>query len=230
MRKYFLVLSLCLLSGVSSLGASHAQEINPQFKMPCDQVVRLGFDKYFKAYEDATKDYSTAGQRDACYRYAKCKGEANRKSMAGLPVTRRQRLKAAQYQLTQFEDAMWALAELRAGGGTMYGLFAANAQATREDWLASAIVAGKRAQRSRNFRAQANRDWAKLQSEIERWRQLPSDDLLTAIPDTPRLYKQNLQQARLAVTRLQALSKQLPDEVSALLTQRLVQSARHSED
>jgi hypothetical protein len=198
--------------------------------MPCDQVVRLGFDRYFKAYEDATKDFSTAGQRDACYRYASCKSKANRKLIAALPAARRQRLNATQYQLTQFEDALWALAELRAGGGTMYGLFAANAQATRQDWLTSAIAASKRAKRSASFRSQANRDWAKLRSEIERWRQLPTDDLLTAIPDTPRLYKQNLQQARQAMTQLQALSTQLPDEVSALLTQRLLQSARHSED
>jgi hypothetical protein len=50
------------------------------------------------------------------------------------------------------------------------------------------------------------------------------------MPDTPRLYRENLQQARQAVTHLQTLSAQLPDEVSALLTQRLVQSARHSKD
>jgi hypothetical protein len=225
MKKLLLSLSLCLLPSLA-----HAQEINSQWKMPCDQVVRMGFDKYFQAYQNATKDYSTAGQKDACYRYTRCRHEANRKLMATLPTVRRQRLNAAQYQLTQFEDALWAMTELRAGGGTMYGLFAANAQATREDWLALAIAATKRAQRSPSFRAQANRNWAKSQSQLKSWRQIPATDSPSAIPDMPRLYRQNLQQANEAVTRLRLLSAQLPDEVAALLTQRLARSARHDED
>jgi len=78
MRKSSLriVLPLLLLI-VSAAGAQAQDDLRPDFKMSCAQVLRLGQNRFMKVYGDKTQDYSTAGQKMGFEYYVKCKRPAN---------------------------------------------------------------------------------------------------------------------------------------------------------
>src|ERR1051326_5224881 len=79
MRKpYFLrtLLPIFLLLTLAS-GPPLPDDEKPGFSMPCDQVLKLGLEKFTKAYGDRMQDFSTAGQKQAFEYYVKCKRPAN---------------------------------------------------------------------------------------------------------------------------------------------------------
>jgi hypothetical protein len=58
--------------------AARAQdEERPEFKMPCEEVLKLGLDKFMEVYGEKTQDYSTAGQKQGFEYWVNCKRPAN---------------------------------------------------------------------------------------------------------------------------------------------------------
>src|ERR1051326_4769039 len=77
-EPFFLRIALQILLLLTLNSGAYAQDDEkPGFSMPCDQVLKLGLEKFTKAYGDRTQDFSTAGQKQAFEYYVKCKRPAN---------------------------------------------------------------------------------------------------------------------------------------------------------
>lgn len=53
---------ILLTCALTSLGQEAQQ---PEFTMPCSQVLKLGLDKFTDVYGEKTQDYSTYGMKQA---------------------------------------------------------------------------------------------------------------------------------------------------------------------
>ena len=120
-----------LLLIVSAAGAQAQTDEQPDFKMPCAQVTRLGQEKFMKVYGDKTKDYSTAGQKMGFEYYVKCKRPANDElatkllqpgNSLGSYEALRGQIDDVREDLNKYGEALWTLRYAEEGGGTMWGL------------------------------------------------------------------------------------------------------------
>ncbi len=66
-------------------GAVYGAQDQPEFKMPCEQVLKLGLDKFVDVYGEKTQDYSKYGQKEAYSYYVGCKRPANDSRAQQLP-------------------------------------------------------------------------------------------------------------------------------------------------
>src|SRR5215210_6411633 len=77
MRKLILLIALpVLLLALAPLAFAQDDE-RPEFKMSCEQALKLGLDKFTEVYGEKTQDYSTVGQKMAFAYWVKCKRPAN---------------------------------------------------------------------------------------------------------------------------------------------------------
>src|SRR5947209_18995970 len=136
MRKpFFLRIALQILLLLTITPGAYAQDDEkPGFKMPCEQVVKLGLEKFTKVYGDRTQDFSTAGQKQAFEYYVNCKRSANDALATkllyagnGLEVyeAKRGQLEDVREELNKYGEALWTLRYAEEGGGTRWGLVAA---------------------------------------------------------------------------------------------------------
>ena len=72
MTKYAVscALALCLSA------ATFASQDQPEFKMPCAEVIKLGLDKFMDVHGEKTNDYSTYGMKQGFGYYVDCKRAA----------------------------------------------------------------------------------------------------------------------------------------------------------
>src|SRR5215213_8156419 len=114
--------------------AARAQDDErPEFKMPCEQALKLGLDKFMDAYGKQTEDYSTAGQKQGFEYWVNCKRPSNDALAAqSLSEERRKQVEAAREEFNKFGTALWGLKYLEEGGGTMWGLISVGSYAERE--------------------------------------------------------------------------------------------------
>lgn len=222
MSKILLGLSVTLpaVTPLSTVIANQGDE--PQFKMPCAEVVKLGLDKFINVFSEKTQDYSNYGQKQAYSYYVDCKRPANDERARQLPETRRQQVNAVRDALNEIGDASWSNAYLIAGGGTMYSLASVSAYAVREDVLAALIMAITFNHDSRS-RRRAN-------AAIRRARRaLPSATRMPVLkhwdeasrPEHTAHYRTNVETIRKGFTQLEAIIRVLPDQAADLIAHRV---------
>lgn len=200
-----------------------AQDDQPEFKMPCPEVLKLGLDKFMEAYGEKTNDYSTLGQKLAFTYYVDdCKRPENDKNALRLSPERRQQIDDVRLRLSQIGNASWSIAYIEAGGGTMYSLASVGAYAVREDVMgtiiADALVERKlpAARRRANVfvaRTRRNLPSSKPQA-LEHWDKDSRADQLKS-------YREDVALIRSAFSRLEVIIRALPDKAAALVARRM---------
>ncbi|HEX8235639.1 MAG TPA: hypothetical protein VF600_06750 [Abditibacteriaceae bacterium] len=212
------VTSLCL-----ALCHTVRAEDAATFKMPCAQVLRLGFDKFMHEYSERTNDYSTAGQKQGYRIYTECKRADNDRRLKALPPTRRTQLASIRLNLARLEDACWGMQEIAAGGGTMWGQLAAAATATREDLIASLIAAVMRKQiQQPAARLKATGFLNSAQKRLAALKKAPEQDFgLLSLHEQKKVYTQFWNETHSALLQLQKLTPVLPDLAAQQLAQRV---------
>ena len=148
MRKLILRITLPLLLLAFAPVAFAQDDERPEFKMPCQQALKLGLEKFTDAYGVKTQDYSTVGQKQAFEYWANCKRPANDALAAkllsaryklGVYEAKRQQIDDAREEFNKFGSALWGLKYYEEGGGTMWGLISVGAYAERENFMETLI-------------------------------------------------------------------------------------------
>lgn len=229
MRKLLLKLTLPLLLLLLLLVfAPHvpAQEDDerPQFKMPCQQVLRIGQTKFMDVYGEKTKDYSTYGMKQAFGYYADCKRAANDARAGRLTEERRRQADEAREALMKLGNAGWNMRYVAEGGGTMWGLASVGAYAAREDYMAT-IIAGFSLPEKNNpiARRRANVSIRRAQALLTRWSRTPKLESTDGaeLANQQQLYQESVGEARAASKQLQSLIGALPDAAAERVAKRM---------
>ena len=132
-----LLLPLLLLAFVHSARAAQ----DPEFKLPCPQVLQLGLEKFVNLYGEKTGDYSTYGMKQGFSYYTDCRRPDNDKRVQVLSAASRKQVDEVRDKLSDIGSASWSNAYITAGGGTLYGLGSVGAYAEREDFMTMLIAA-----------------------------------------------------------------------------------------
>lgn len=156
---FWLRFTLTVIGLLLSLVPLTQAQDKPPFHLPCDQVLRMGLDKYVAHYTAANHDDSTAGNIQACDSYARCRRSANDAQSRALSPMRRDQVAQTRRTLDALADACDVYTYLSAGGGTMWSQMAAGEHAVREDFLAT-LIAALRWPASRSFAARRQADAA----------------------------------------------------------------------
>jgi hypothetical protein len=232
MRKLILRLTLPLLLLTLAAPAYAQDEERPEFKMPCQQALKLGLDKFMDVYGEKTQDYSTFGQKQAFGYWANCKQTANDAlAAARLPEEKRSQVSRAREEFNKFGSALWTLRYLEEGGGTMWGLISVGAYASRENFMESFVKTLAQPER-RSLRARKNVN-ASL-SRIERW--LASADRKPYtdgsepedIQQRKRSYLEAIKETKDVLASLRQLLNQLPDAAASRLASEMASETKNA--
>lgn len=222
--KVFMRRLLLVLTVFCWVGSVHAQKQPP---ISCDEIVKLGFDKFRTSETARTGDESTAGMVAISDRYTKCKREANDRAVKALSAARQKQVATARRELDKLENAIWTMMYLREGGGTMYSQFEAIGYGLREDTLARLIGTLQIPPAPSSFRMDArgriNRLWQQSERSLERYSVTPNfkeANSLGAPVQQRRLYANAARQARTSWHALRVLSKGLSDAAATAVTER----------
>ncbi len=217
---------LLLLLLLALAPAAQAQDDEkPEFKMPCEQALKLGLDKFMDAYGKQTEDYSTVGQRQGFEYWVECKRPANDALAARLlSEARRRQVEAARGEFNKYGTAIWELKYMEAGGGTMWSLISTGAYAEREKFMETFIrTLAAPAQRSPSARSSVNTSLA----TIQRWLSAPDRKPFTEGSEPERVernkkdYAMTIEVTQAILARLRDLLKELPDEAAARLAEKM---------
>jgi hypothetical protein len=218
-----IILTLLILGFVQSARAAQ----DPEYKMPCPQVLKLRVDKFMDLYGEKTQDYSTYGQKQAFSYYVDCRRPDNDKRMQGLSEAARKQVDEVRDKLSAIGTASWNNAYIIAGGGTLYGLASVGAYAKREDFMSAliaALIKAETAQPNRlpAVRRRANRAITKARRSLpslrapalESWNRESRAEMLTR-------YRSNVKEMRAAFERLLGIVRVLPDRPAELLAKQI---------
>ena len=194
----------------------------PEFKMPCDEVVKLGLDKFMDVYGEKTNDFSTYGMKQGFGYYVNCKRAANNGQADKLPVERRQQVDVIRDTLTDIGSASWGNAYIESGGGTIFGVASASAFAVREDLMASVIEAmalgndGRARRRAKIALGRARRALPRVSQavELEHWDEASRAEQL-------KRYRDNVNAIRNGFVKLEDMIRLLPDRAADIVAHRL---------
>jgi hypothetical protein len=235
MRKpFFLRIALQILLLLALSAGAYAQDDEKAgFSMPCDQVVKLGLEKFSKAYGDRTQDFSTAGQKQAFEYYVNCKHPADDALSAKLLTEDKQKqIATVRDELNKYGEAVWTLRYAEEGGGTMWGLIAANAYADREDFMATFIKTLAAPAARHSLRA---RRMVKLKlTRIQRWLSSPKRKPFTEnldpndVVSNKKLYQDTMKEAQDALTQLRSILDTLPDLAAERLAARMAEETKNA--
>lgn len=218
-----IVLTLLLFGFVQSARAAQ----DPEYKLPCPEVLKLSLNKFADLYGEKTKDYSTYGMKQAFNYYADCRRPDNDLQARGLSVAARKQVDEVREKLSEIGNASWSNAYIIAGGGTLYGLASVGAYAEREDFIAALIAALIKSATAQPSHLPAARHRANLALAKAR-RSLPG-------PRAPALgswtgesrgemllrYRNNVKEIRAAFERLQTIVRLLPDRPAELFARQI---------
>ena len=210
--------ALTLLLSVASLAAQDHAEV----KMPCDEVVKLGLDKFMEVYGEKTNDFSTYGMKQGFGYYVGCKRAANDNHTNNLPVERRNQVNLIRDSLTNIGSASWGNAYIESGGGTIFGVASASAYAVREDLMESVIAAmsmksDERARRRAKLAlGRARRALPRVSQavDLEHWDEASRAEQLNR-------YRDNVNAIRNGFTKLEEMIRLLPDRAADIVAHRL---------
>src|SRR5947209_3951998 len=234
MRKpFFLRIALQILLLLTLTQGAYAQDDEKAgFSMPCDEVVKLGLEKFTKVYGDRTQDFSTAGQKQAFEYYVNCKRPADDALSAKLLTEEKlKQINSARDVLNKYGEAVWTLRYAEEGGGTMWGLVAANAYADREDFMETLIKSlAAPARHSVRARRRVNLSLARIQ----RWLSSPKRKPFTETSDpndvvsNKKLYQDTMKEAQDALTQLRSILSTLPELAAERLAARMAEETKNA--
>jgi hypothetical protein len=217
-----LLLTLLLLLYVLAVYAQTDE--GPKFKMPCQQVLRLGQNKFMDVYGKRTNDYSTYGMKEAFGYYADCKRADNDAHARRLTEDARRQSGEAREALTKLGNAAWTMRYIKEGGGTMWSLASVGAYAEREDYMASIIAAFAQPEKQQPvLRRRAALSLRRAQSLLARWSRTPKLEFTgkDELADQRKLYQDSVKEAREASAQLQTLIDALPDTAADRIAKRM---------
>lgn len=228
MRKLSLRIALhgFLLLLLALAPAAYAQdEERPEFKMPCEEVLKLGLDKFMDIYGEKTEDYSTAGQKQGFEYWVNCKRPANDALAAeSLSEERRKQVEAAREEFNKFGTALWGLKYLEEGGGTMWGLISVGSYAEREKFMETFIrTLAAPERRSLRARRRANASLA----SIQRWLSAADRKPFTEgsepeqVEQNKKYYEETIKETQDALAKLRDLLSALPDVAAERLAAKM---------
>jgi hypothetical protein len=222
-----ILLLLLLLAFVHSARAAQ----DPEFKLPCPQVLNMGLEKFVNFYGEKTGDYSTYGMKQGFSYYTDCRRPDNDKRMQVLSAASRKQVNEVRDKLSDIGNASWSNAYIMAGGGTLYGLSSVGAYAEREDFMTTLIAALIKSEASKQnqlpaARRRANRAMDRARKSLpgpgapslESWTGESRREMLTQ-------YRSNVKEMRSAFTRLQTIVRLLPDRAAELLARQIESEA-----
>lgn len=239
MRKFVLRITLPLF--LLAFGSvAHAQDERPEFKMPCQEVLKLGLDKFTDVYGKRTQDQSTAGQKAAFEYYVNCKRPANDalasrllyvKNGLGAYEAKRIQINDVREQLNKYGEALWTLRYAEEGGGTMWSLVAANAYASREDFIETFIRTLAASERkSPRARRRVNSNLARIQRWLNSPKRKPfaenSDP--NDVVENKKLYEQTMKEARDTLAQLRKTLQDLPDFAAQRLAAQMAEETKNA--
>jgi hypothetical protein len=196
----------------------------PEFKMPCPEVLKLGLNKFMDVYGEKTDDYSTYGQKQAFSYYVDCKRPENDRRAEQLSETRRKDLDAIRNQLNQLGNASWSNAYVAAGGGTMYGLASVGAYAEREDFMTRLISALSPSEKRQPLaRRRANTAVVRARRALPSVARIPNLDVWDdeSRPEQVKNYRGNVKEIRDAFAQLVTIIGLLPDAAAELVAKQM---------
>jgi hypothetical protein len=221
--RIHILLPLLIVGFIQSARAAQ----DPQFKLPCPQVLQLGLDKFVNLYGEKTNDYSTYGQKQAFSYYVDCLRPENDKQARGLSETGRKQVDEVRDKLSEIGNASWSNAYIIAGGGTLYGLASVGAYAEREDFMSRLIDALIKSEASQHNRLPAARRRANLAlNRASRALPGPGAPALDSWTGESRVemlnrYRNNVKEMRVAFERLRTIVRVLPDRTAELLARQI---------
>ncbi|MDT4954340.1 MAG: hypothetical protein QOJ02_2478 [Acidobacteriota bacterium] len=240
MRKLILRITLPLLL-LAFFVPAYAQDVErPEFKMSCREVLKLGLEKFTQVYGEKMQDYSNAGQKAAFEYYVKCKRPANdefaSKSLSaiyriGVYEAKRLQIDDTREELNKFGAALWTLRYAEEGGGTMWGVIAANAYADREDFMETFIktlaASERHLPRSRRL---VNASLARIQRWLSSPKRKPyaenSDP--NDVVESKKLYLETMKEAQDALAQLRTMLHDLPDVAAERLAARMASETKNA--
>lgn len=199
-------------------------EDEPEFKMPCKEVLKLGLSKFMDVYGEKTQDYSTYGMKAAYGYYVGCKRPVNDAQARRLGEAKRKQVDDVRDELSKIGNAAWDMTYIAAGGGTMYGLLSVGAYASREDFMTTLITSLARPDRSDTAaRRRVQQSIAKTRRMLARMSRPPKLESYGDEPvaDKRKQYLDSFKEAQRAANRLQALIRELPDAAAALAAKQM---------
>lgn len=231
MRKLILRFTLPLLL-LAFASTAYAQDERPDFKMPCQEALKLGLDKFIDVYGEKTQDYSTYGQKQAFGYWATCKQQSN-DALAGERLTEEKRMQvtAVREEFNKYGAALWGLRYLEAGGGTMWGLISVGAYASRENFMESFIKTLAQPERkSPRARQNVNASLARIQRWLANGDRKPFTD--GSEPEDVAQRKQGYQEAFKetgdALAKLRGILNQLPDKAASRLAAEMASETKNA--
>ncbi|HWT03356.1 MAG TPA: hypothetical protein VN256_24115 [Pyrinomonadaceae bacterium] len=206
--------------------AARAQdEERPGFKMPCEEVLRLGLDKFMDVYGEKTGDYSTAGQKQGFEYWANCKRPDNNALAArSLSEERSKQVEAAREEFNKFGTALWGLRYLEEGGGTMWGLVSVGSYAEREKFMETFIrTLAAPERRSPRARRRANASLARIQRLLSAADRKPFTEGSEPeqVEQNKKYYEETIKETQDALAKLRDLLKELPDAAAERLATKM---------
>lgn len=239
MRKLILRIALPALL-LAFVPYAHAQDERPEVKMSCQQVLRLGLEKFTEAYGEKMQDYSTAGQKAAFEYYVNCKRPANDELAAkilsaayriGVYEAKRLQIDDTREKLNKFGEALWTLRYAEEGGGTMWGLIAANAYADREDFMETFIKTLAASDRkSPRARQRVSVSLARIQRWLSARNRKPyvenSDP--NDVTSRKQLYRETMTEAKDTLAQLRNILRDLPDLAAERLAARMASETKNA--
>jgi hypothetical protein len=226
MRRLSLMkVSLALLISLLAFAPrALAQDEAPKFKMPCQQVLKLGQNKFMNLYGEQTADYSTYGMKEAFGYYADCKRADNDARAAKLAGDERRRVDEVREALQKLGNAGWTMRYIMEGGGTMWSLASVGAYAEREDYMQEIIAAFARPEKKNApLRRRASLSVRRAQALLTRHSRTPKLEFTGAgeLAQQRKLYRESLAEAREASAHLQSLINTLPDAAAERTAKRM---------
>ncbi|MDT4898029.1 MAG: hypothetical protein QOH25_3106 [Acidobacteriota bacterium] len=232
MRKLILRIALPLFL-LSFAPLAYAQDDErPEFKMPCQEALKLGLNKFMDVYGEKTQDYSTAGQKQAFEYWVNCKRPANDALAAGrLSDEKRKQVDSAREEFNKFGTALWGLKYLEEGGGTMWGLISVGAYAERENFMEALIkTLAMHDRRLPRARRNVNASLAKIQ----RW--LASNDRKPFtegsepedVAQRKQSYQETIKETQDALAGLRDILSTLPDAAAERLAKEMASEAKNA--
>jgi hypothetical protein len=233
MRKLILRISLSLLLLLAFAPLIRAQDDErPEFKMSCQEALKLGFNKFIDVYGEKTQDYSTVGQKQAFEYWVNCKRPVNDAlAAARLSDEQRQKVNAAREEFNKFGTALWGLRYLEEGGGTMWGLISVGAYAERENFMETLIKTLALPERKS---ARSRRNVSANLAKIERWLANGDRKPFTEgsepedITQRKQSYQETIKETRDALAGLRGILSQLPDAAAARLAAEMASEAKNA--
>jgi hypothetical protein len=208
------------------------EEQRPEFKMPCQEALKLGLEKFMDVYGEKTQDYSTFGQKQAFGYWANCKQVANDAlAVKSLTDDKRQQVSAVREAFNKFGSSLWDLRYMEEGGGTMWGLISVGAYAERENFMETFVkTLAMPDRKSPRARRNVNASLARIQRWMASGDRKPYTDGSEPedVAQRQQGYREAIKESQDILAKLRDLLGALPDEAAARLAAEMASETKNA--